>query len=315
MALTYDELQAVARDYIEKGKVTDCYFKGNALALRLFRNPKYFTGGEKLQETLWKTNMNGGAYEGVGNFDTDLKEIHTKALFAWQSYYVYASISGREEASCSGDSQVVDLWQSKIKNAAMTMNDNLGTDLHSATAAANGKVLTLIADLFNGTTSTAYGEIAEDDLSEWKANRYSWSGKSFTLANWKAMRRLAKVGNEVPDLYVTSDDVYDAFEDLLQPAKRYQADDLARVGFNSLMLDSRGAVTADQKQTYSAGSGYIIGLNTDHFFARMHKNQNFTWSKVHELHDGDAKGMKLLTYIAFTTDARRTHVLGHTLTI
>jgi len=314
MALSVDEINALARDYITKGKVTDNYFKGNAFLMRLLRSPKPFTGGTKIREVLWHSRLNGGAYEGTGPYNTAHKEIHTAAFFYWKKYYVWVAVTGDDELTVTGPEEIVDMVQGKVRNGALTMKDYIGDDMHASSAASGGKIHSIVGDIFNETTSTAFGEIAEDDMSEWKANVYNWSGKTFNLVNMKAMRRKAKIGSELPNLYISSDDVCDAFEDLLQPSKRYESDEMARSGFDSVMF-GRAPMVADQKMVYSAGSARIHGFNTNHIFMRIHTQRNFLWKPFTEVHGTDSKGAPFLFSGQTTLDSRRHHVSGKNLTI
>jgi hypothetical protein len=303
MALTTDEINAVARDYIQKGKVTDNFFKGNALLYRLLKKVKYFDGGTKIREVLMNARQNGGAYEGTGPYNTAHKEIHTAAFFNWRKYYTWVSITGDDELTCNGSAQVVDMIQSKIRNAASSLKDYQGDDMHSASAASGGALLSILGDLFNSTTSTKYGDIAEDDMSEWKANIKDMTGLDFTLTNLKAARRLAKVNEEVPDLYVTSDAIKDDFEDLLQPSKRYESDEMAKSGFDNVLF-GRAPVVGDEKIT----TADMFGFNCKHLNFWVHKDRNYKWEPFRKLFDGDAKGAPLLFAGQWTTPSRRSHV-------
>ena len=171
MALTLTELQALTDYYVESG-TQDIYFQSNILLYKLLGGENAGThlipGGKKIQCILEYDKGNGGSFGATTKFDLAKKEVFNAAFFRWAAYYSGVTIDLDDQRQNSGDLAIVNLVQGKIKNAQKTIRTNMGTDIYAA--ATDATKLNGLGDLFSTSTSTAYGEIAEDDMAKWKAN-------------------------------------------------------------------------------------------------------------------------------------------------
>ncbi len=280
MSLSLSEIQAVSDDYVEKG-TTDIYFEDNVLLYMLMSGGKFMEslvqpgdlvdGGEKIREILEYDKSHSGAYGNTTKIPQSKVDILNAARFRWAGYYASNAIDLDDQVQNAGDAALVNLVHSKIDNIRKSIRDKMGDTIY--VAAATVKDLLGLGSLFNTTTSTEYGSIAEDDMAKWKANTITDS----VAISYKAMqtlRRTAAVGqsrSKRPNLYITTEALKDGFERTLQSQVRYQDKKLANAGFENITFGGQ-PVVADDKQT----AGYCDALNLNYMKLRTHTSYKFT---------------------------------------
>lgn len=279
------ELQAVTDDYFEK-TTNDIYFDSNVLLWKLMSGGKGATtemgdnlvgpgdlvdGGKKIKIFLEYDAANTGTYGATTTIPLTKKDILDAARFDWGGKYASNSIDLDDQVQNSGDAQLIDIAYAKIKNMQKSIRDIMGSSIFT-TAASSDDIIGL-ADLFSTNTSTEYGSIAEDNMSTWAANSRS-SGNTMGLAVLQQLRRDAKISSNrdgVPDLYITTDELKDKFENTLQTQARYRDVDLVNAGFNNVLFDG-AAVVPDTNQT----ANYVQGMNTQYLAMKTHRDYQFT---------------------------------------
>lgn len=281
MALTLSELNAVTKDYCDN-KSHDIYFSDNVLLWKLMSKGKMnanlvtpneiVDNGENIRVVLEYAASNSGSY-GKNTTITQAKvAILNAARFRWAGYYASNAIDLDDKRANNGDAAYVDLIKSKLQNIEKTVRDKMGTDIYAS--AADTDCFLGLGNLFNTTTSTTYGGIAEDDMAKWKANADA-TGGSITFAVLQAMRRGASVGQTnraKPNLYITTELLKDAFENTLQLQARYSDTELVSAGFSNIMFSNYAPVVADDKQTAT----YCDALNLNFLSIKTHKDFAFT---------------------------------------
>lgn len=285
MALSLSEIQAVTNDYLEKGgEVTDIYAVDNVLLFMLMNGGKFTEnlvtageladGGEKIRVELEYDRSHSGAYGNATAIPQSKKAIINAARFPWAGAYAANAIDLDDQVQVSGDAAIVNLVQAKIRSIQKSIRDQLGSDVYSTAATANN-VLGL-GDLFNTTTSTAYGSIKEGDMAKWKANAITTS-EAISYKVMQTIRRTAKVGQTAakkPNLYITTDTLKDGFERTLQANVRFRNEKMVDAGFDNVLFGG-APVVADDRQA----SGYMDAVNTNFLKMKTHKDYQFTTPK------------------------------------
>jgi hypothetical protein len=273
MALTLTELQAITDYYYEKTP-NDIYFKSNILLYKLLGGDigvKTIPGGKKIQIVLEYAAGNTGSYGATTKLPLGKKEIYNAAFFAWAAYYAGVTIDLDDQRQNNGDMAIVNLVNGKLKNAQKSIRKSMGTDIYAA--AADATKFNGLGDIFNTSTSTAYGEIAEDDMADWKAVKQTDS-EAISFKVLQKMRRAATIDDNKegkPDLYITTDTLKDGFERTLQTQARYSDVRLINAGFDNILFGG-APVVVDNKQT----AGYCDGLNLQFLDILTHEDYNFT---------------------------------------
>lgn len=296
MALNLSELQAMTDYYIEKEQPTDIYFTSNVLLFKLLSLGKTYPGGKKIQVNLEYDMTHNGPYGPKSELPIGKKEILNAAFFEYAAYYATLTMDMDDDLINNGDAAIVDIVRSKLKNAEKSLRKGMAkqiygrrTDMISNSSDPNARPFTGLGDLFGVadsnagggySSSTAYGEIAEDDLSLWAPNIID-SEKTMSFAFMQELRRAASIdnGNEgKPDLYVTTQELQDAFERTLQVQARYSDQKLLDVGFDNILFKGAPVVDDDileDNSRFSAGNR-IYGLNTRYLDVLTHTKRNFT---------------------------------------
>jgi len=316
MALAYDNLSALTRDkYIPL--MIDNIFNSNVLTHRLLRKSKAAASGNKVLQPLEYAKADAkGFYSGYDVLDTSPTEVFTDASFDWVQSYATISISGKEEALNDGSERVIDLLEAKVKNAEKSIKDMFGDQLYSnsdGVAASSPGVaggflgLQAIIDA-SDPASANIGGIDRGDYSWWAAKEAAAPSESYAnLVNpahaeyiHKQIRNMygqCSVGSDTPTMIVTTQVVFDAYEESLAAQKRFGASDksLADAGFQNLMYRGTPVVVDDH-----CPAGMMFFLNENYLQFRHHRKRNFTFEGFQKPVNQDAAVAKILWLGALT---------------
>ena len=144
MALNYDSLSALTKDKFLPILV-DNIFNSNPLALKLLKNAEKLDGGKKIITPVeYGTNSAQGFFSGYDVLDTTPSDPITAAEWNWKQAYASITISGEEELKNSGDSQVLSLLKSKMRNAERSLKDLFGSKVFANAAPASNEITSLL---------------------------------------------------------------------------------------------------------------------------------------------------------------------------
>jgi len=244
--------------------------------------------------------------------------VFTDAAYDWVQGYATISISGKEESLNDGPERVIDLLEAKVKNAEKSIKDMFGTQLYSdndgttvttSGASANGFIglqHVIAADrALGGITS-----VASPAAYQWWNANVSANAPALTYANMvlssnaayvhKIIRDMygqCTVDNDVPTLIVTTQVVFDAYEETLAAQKRFGASSksLADAGFQNLMYRGTPIVVDDH-----CPDGMMFFLNEKYLQFRHHRKRNFTFEGFQKPVNQDAAVAKILWLGALT---------------
>jgi hypothetical protein len=295
MALSLTQLQSVTDDYF-KNTLNDIYFSENILLYRLMGNggnelnlvtgEDTVDGGTKIREFLEYGRSNVGTYGNTSSVSTTKKEIINAARFGWSGYIGSNTIDLDEQTENTGDAQMIDLVYAKMKNIQKSIRDYMGAGLYVARASSLDTFgFDGLPDLFNTTTTTAYGEIQEADMAQWAAN-VDTTPEAMSYKVMQKLFRLASVGQtkgSKPNQIITTQVLLDSYKRFLQVQQRFQDPKLAEAGFQNILHDGVPMVYDDNQ-----AAGVIDCLNLNHLSLKSHKNYNFTapkWEAVHTTPD------------------------------
>lgn len=145
MSLNYDSLSAITKDKFLPVMV-DNIFNSNVLTFKLLKNAEKLDGGKKIITPLeyGKNTDAQGFYSGYDVLSTTPSDPITSAEWNWKQAYATVTISGEEELKNSGDSQVLSLLKSKIKNAEKSLKDLFGTTLFANSSPGANEITSLV---------------------------------------------------------------------------------------------------------------------------------------------------------------------------
>jgi hypothetical protein len=113
------------------GKLADNITKNNALLFRLRKrgNVKTVSGGRTIvQELEYAENGTFKRYSGYEALNISPSDVFTGAEFNYAQAAVAVSISGLEQLQNTGEEAIIDLLESRIKNAEKTLVNNIALE-------------------------------------------------------------------------------------------------------------------------------------------------------------------------------------------
>ena len=296
MALSIDSLTAVTRDKFIPVMV-DNIFNSNVLTHKMLKESEPIASGNKvLQPIEYGKNSNVSFYEGYDTLAATAQEVFTDASYDWVQLRASIIYSGKEQALNSGSERVVDLISAKVKNAEKAMKDAFGQQLFSDN---DGTTVTGSAPLsskgfigldhmisssrkLGGITSTAsdytwwdsHTTVATTGGSGSPSHTYTELAAGAIQDIIREMYGKCSIDNDVPNLIVVPQNIFDAYEESLSAQKRFGAADssLADAGFTNLLY--RGTpIVVDA----NCPSGKMFFLNTKYLKFRHHSSRNFAF--------------------------------------
>ena len=266
-------------------KLADNVSDNNALLNRLRKkgNNRPFSGGTQiLQELEYAENATYKRYSGYETLDISPSDVFSAAEFNIKQAAVAVTISGLEQLQNSGKEQMIDLLESRIKNAERTMMNNMSTDIYSDGTADGSKQVGGLQSLVADAPATGtVGGINRANFSFWRNQYYDFSNESVTASSTTIQTAMNTLwlncvrNNDKPDLIVADNTYFRYYWESLQTNQRFTSDDMAAAGFDSLKFMSADVVF-DGGQGGSAPSPKMYFLNTDYIHFRPHRDRNFT---------------------------------------
>jgi len=217
-------------------------------------------------------------YQRYSDWDTlniQASDVISSAEYQWRQIAINVVASGRELRINSGESKIINLAKSRIKNAKRTFANNFSNDLYSdgtATNQING-LQAIISDDGTGTV----GGIAAGSYSFWlnqflNATTASVTESATTIENslmlplWLGLDRGP---DDQPDLIVMDNTYYQYFETSQVSIKRYTSSESANGGFSTLKY--KGAdVLFDGNSGIPATRAYFC--NTEYLGLCVHRD-------------------------------------------
>lgn len=306
MALNTSQLAAITQRLIIP-KAVDNIFNSNPLLFRLKQKGIKYSGGRTIVQPIVSAKTDAtGFYSGFDNLSTTPNDVLTAATYEWRQAYSHVSISGEEELKNAGREAILNLLEAKRQVSELSLEDTLGTGLQSLGGSDQIDGLQL---LFSTTTSTAYGDIAQDDLATWAPNvRTLAVAGTVTMNELQRAYGLAVIGSDKPTIAITRQSVFDKYWTLLQPDQRFMTDK-GMGGFQTLMFNGIPLVV-DSHVPGTDGSNqdnWVEFLNERYLWLGVHKNVDFKVVPIAPTKDQDVRMVRILWAGNLITSSRRMH--------
>lgn len=193
------------------------------------------SGGAKIVIPLIHAlNTTAGSYSQYDPLPTTPQDGISAAEFSWKEYAVSIAISGYEEAVNSGEEEIIDLLEAKTMQAEESILENWDQMFLGDGTGNNGKDFLGLEHLV-GQNTTAVGGIDPSTNAFWQSNIDS-NSEVLSISRMTNMYNTCAVGNDRPNVILTSQTLYEKYESLLQPALRYADTKTADAGFQNLMF-------------------------------------------------------------------------------
>jgi hypothetical protein len=266
------------------GVLSDNVTKNNALLMRLKKKGKQkpVSGGRTIvQELEYAENGTFKRYSGYETLNISPSVVFTAAEFNYAQAAVAVSISGLEELQNAGESQLIDLLESRIGNAERTLTNNIALDCYSDGTADGGKQIGGLQLLVAGAPANTVGGIDASQWAFWKNVAFDATtdgGSAASTANIQSYMNRVYLqlvrGADKPDLVIADGAYYRAYLESLQAIQRVTTDEMASAGFESLKYMGSDVVL-DGGYGGGAPVNSMYFLNTNYIYFRPHSARNF----------------------------------------
>ena len=266
-------------------EIKDNVSKNNALLRRIYDkgNVRREDGGLTIVAPLdYAENNTYQRYSGYDVLNIGASDVISAAEYQWRQIAINVVASGLELRTNSGDSRIINLVKSRLKNAIRTFKNNFSADIYSDGTLANqvNGLQALVADAGTGTV----GGIDSSTWTFWKNKVQSAAApiqgggaitpgsatmESLMLPLWLSLVR----GDDQPDLIVMDNNYFTFFEQSQTSIKRYTDETKANAGFVSLKYKGADVI-------FDGGSGipanHAYFLNTDYLEIVVHKDADMS---------------------------------------
>lgn len=261
--------------------ITDNVSKNNALLRRIYdkKQVRKEDGGLSIVTPLdYAENATYQRYSGYDVLNIGASDVISAVEYQWRQIAINVTASGLELRTNAGDSRIINLVKSRVKNAIRTFKNNFSADMYSDGTLAN-QVNGLQAIVANAGAGTI-GGIDSSTWAFWRNKVQSAAAplqggaaitpgpttmESLMLPLWLALTR----GDDQPDLIVMDNNYFTLFEQSQLSLKRYTDETKANAGFVSLKYKNADVIF-DGGSGIPANSAYF--LNTDYLELVVHKD-------------------------------------------
>jgi len=218
MALNYNLVNTLVQERYLPGFADNIYNTSALLSALRNDNSVVIEGGERITAgLLYAKNTARGTFSGYDTVDVTPQDTRNRARYEWANYYVSVSLSQDDEDKVNGPDAVGTLLENSVKEAELSMKDQLATDIFTGIDADGIVGL----DSAINTTNT-YGAISGNDYSWWRATTLTTSHSKANMKTashasyWYTLLGTAFAactnGGGMPNLVITTHEIFNVVE-------------------------------------------------------------------------------------------------------
>lgn len=260
-------------------------------------------GGAKIVMPLMHgQNGTAASYSAYDTISITPQTGITSAEFNWKQYAASITISGIEEAQNNSEEAIIDLLEAKTFQAEETITEKfdqmfIQSDLTAGATGNSGKDWLGLAALVKNSTAVVGGIDPAVD-TWWKSYKNTTAG-ALTLAQMRTGYNSVSVGNDQPNVILTTQTLFEKYEDLLQPQERFMDAKTADGGFQNLLFKGAPVVYDNYVST-----GDVYFLNTKYLRLVGHSDTWFKPTPFVRPTNQDARFAQILCYGELTISNR-----------
>lgn len=274
-----------------RSTLTDNVFTARPLTYKLMEKGRIrmLNGGTKIVEPLiYGQNDTVGSYSGFDTIALTPQTGISAAEYEWKQYAASISMSGIEEAKNNGEQEIINLLEAKIMQAEESLREGFN-EMFFADGTGNGsKDWNGLANLVEATGTV--GNI-DPSTNSWWASYEENTSAALTLAQMSTAYNTVSVGNDHPDVLLTTQTLFEKYEALLMPLLRYTDSKTADAGFQNLLFKS-APVMYDVHCT----AGTFFFLNSKYITLVGHSGKWFQQTEFIRPEDLDARYALIMCY-------------------
>lgn len=274
-----------------RAQLTDNVFTARPLTYFLMDKGRIrmLNGGTKIVEPLiYGKNDTVGSYSGYDSLSLTPQEGISAAEYDWKQYAASIAISGIEEAKNNGEQEIINLLEAKIMQAEESMREGFNLMFFASGTGNGGKDWNGLGNLVEA--SGTVGGIDRSSNTWWRSYEENTAG-ALTLAYMTTAYNSVSVGNDHPDMVLTTQTLFEKYEALLIPNLRYTDTKTADAGFQNLLFKA-APVVYDAHCT----SGVVYFLNSKYLTLVGHSGKWFAQTEFVKPEDVDARYALIMCY-------------------
>ena len=276
-----------------RAQLTDNVFTARPLTYFLMDKGRIrmIDGGTKIVEPLiYGQNGTVASYSGYDTISLTAQEGVTAAEYDWKQYAASIAISGIEEAKNNGEAAIVNLLEAKIMQAEESMREGFNQMFFSDGTGNSGKNWNGLGNLVEASGTVGGINRATAGNEYWRSYEENTAG-ALTLAQMATAYNSVSVGNDHPDMILTTQTLFEKYEALLQPQLRYTDTKTADAGFQNLLFKA-APVTYDEHCT----AGVVYFLNSKYLTLVGHSGKWFAQTDFVRPENLDARYALIMCY-------------------
>jgi hypothetical protein len=271
------ELQAFTYDHCSD-MITDNIYHKHVMWMAARENERPYNGGEHIRELLRvasdEHDQTGGAVDRTGAYEIREIPMHDAARYRPRYYVQTIPLWDADVADNGGsDVQYWDFVSARMSAYMMAMKDRFSRHFYGKSG--GGLQINGLGDIFEN--DTVFGQIDRSDQPWWRSHRdTNTAARAATISQLAGVFSAISDGDEMPDTILTSTQVWDKYENILDPRTRYNQNmTLANMGFEHLSFRNKPIMKDKNADIDATDRHKVYLINWDHLFIRPHMQYNF----------------------------------------
>lgn len=206
---------------------------------------RMLNGGTKIVEPLiYGLNSTVASYSGYDTLSLTAQEGISAAEYDWKQYAASIAISGIEEGKNAGEQEVINLLEAKIMQAEESMREGFNQMFFGDGTGNSGKDWLGLGAIISETGTVGGINRATSGNDFWKSyvDDNGAVDVALSLLDMATAYNSVSVGNDHPDMVLTTQALFEKYEGLLQPQLRYTDAKTADAGFQNLLYKAAPVV-------------------------------------------------------------------------
>ena len=285
-----------------RDQLTDNVFTDRVLTNHLMQKGRIrmLNGGTKIVEPLiYGQNSTVASYSGYDTIALTAQTGITAAEYEWKQYAASIAISGIEEAKNNGEQEIINLLEAKIMQAEESMREGFNTMFFADGTGNSGKDWNGLGNIVESGNSVGGINSATAGNEYWRSYEENTAG-ALTLAQMATAYNTVSVGNDHPDLVLTTRTLFEKYEALLQPQLRYTDTKTADAGFQNLLFKAAPVV-----YDTAAPAGNMFFINSKYLSLVGHSGKWFQQTEFVRPENLDARYALIMCYGNLTCRNRK----------
>ena len=252
---------------------------------------RMLNGGTKIVEPLiYGQNSTVASYAGYDSLSLSPQAGITAAEYDWKQYAASISISGIEEAKNNGEQEIINLLEAKIMQAEESLREGFNQMFFADGTGNSGKDWNGLGNIVEASGTVGGINRGTTGNEYWRSYEENTPG-ALTLAQMSTAYNTVSVGNDHPDMILTTQTLFEKYEALLVPQLRYTDTKTADAGFQNLLYKA-----APVAYDVHCPSGVMFFLNSKYLTLVGHSGKWFAQTAFVSPEDVDARYALIMCY-------------------